>query len=158
MVLVAAVAAALYVVLPRLAGLDDTWRRLASGDALWRCAGVLFEIASYGAYVFTFHRLLARHGSRSGWPESCDISFAGVSRMSRAGSVARAKALNTEGIRGPRPSGRGGLSSARSNTVLPRRWARGWWGMSPCVTVKETSPMITRFPMLTVRPETVKTV
>jgi uncharacterized membrane protein YbhN (UPF0104 family) len=93
MVLVAAAAAALYVVLPRLAGLDDTWGRLASGDALWLCAGVLFEIASYGAYVFTFHRLFARPGSRIGWPESYDISLAGVAAsrllaMAGAGGIA----------------------------------------------------------------------
>ena len=49
---------------------DDTWGRLASGDAPWLCAGVLFEIVSYGAYVYTFHRLLARHGSRIGWRAS----------------------------------------------------------------------------------------
>jgi putative heme transporter len=77
-VLMAAAAGALYVGLPRLAGLDDTWERLSSGDPLWLCAAVLLEVAAYAAYVGTFHRLFADPGSRIGWRESYDISLAGV--------------------------------------------------------------------------------
>ena len=76
--LLAAVAAGLYVGLPRVAGLDETWGRLSSGDPLWLCAAALFEIASYGSYVVMFHRVFARPGSRIGWRESYDISLAGV--------------------------------------------------------------------------------
>lgn len=47
----AAVAALLYFGLPRLAGLDETWGRLSSGDPLWLCAAALLEVASYAAYV-----------------------------------------------------------------------------------------------------------
>ncbi|HEX6712756.1 MAG TPA: lysylphosphatidylglycerol synthase transmembrane domain-containing protein [Thermoleophilaceae bacterium] len=74
----AAVAALLYFGIPRLAGLDETWGRMSSGDPLWLCAAALLEVASYAAYVWTFHRLLARPGSRIGWRESYDISLAGV--------------------------------------------------------------------------------
>jgi uncharacterized protein (TIRG00374 family) len=74
----AAAAVGLYLGLPRLAGLDATWRRLSSGDPLWLCAAALLEVASYAAYVFTFHRLFARPGSPIGWRESYDISLAGV--------------------------------------------------------------------------------
>jgi uncharacterized membrane protein YbhN (UPF0104 family) len=76
--LIAAMAVLLYAGLPNVAGLDDTWRRLSSGDPLWLCAAALLEVASYAAYVFTFHRLLARPGSRIGWRESYDIALAGV--------------------------------------------------------------------------------
>jgi uncharacterized membrane protein YbhN (UPF0104 family) len=69
---------ALYVGLPRLAGLEDTWGRLSSGDPLWLCAAALLEVAAYAAYVFTFHRLFAEPGSRIGWRESYEISLAGV--------------------------------------------------------------------------------
>jgi uncharacterized membrane protein YbhN (UPF0104 family) len=69
---------ALYVGLPRLAGLEDTWGRLSSGDPLWLCASVLLEIAAYAGYIFTFHRLFGGPGSRIGRRESYDISLAGV--------------------------------------------------------------------------------
>ena len=74
----AVAAGALYFGLPRLAGLEDTWGRLSSGDPLWLCGAVLLEIAAYAAYVFTFHRFFAAPGSRIGWRESYDISLAGV--------------------------------------------------------------------------------
>ncbi len=77
-VLMAAAAAVLYLGLPRLAGLDDTWGRLSSGDPRWLAAAALLEVADYAAYVFTFHRLFADPGSRIGWRESYDISLAGV--------------------------------------------------------------------------------
>lgn len=77
-VLMAVAAGVLYFGLPRLAGLEDTWERLSSGDPLWLCAAALLEVAAYGAYVFTFHRLFAEPGSRIGWRESHDISLAGV--------------------------------------------------------------------------------
>ena len=77
-VLVAVAAGALYFGLPRLAGLEDTWGRLSSGDPLWLCAAALLEVAAYAAYVVTFHRLFAEPGSRIGWRESYDISLAGV--------------------------------------------------------------------------------
>ncbi len=76
--LVAAVVAALYIGLPRIAGLHDSWGRLSSGDPLWLGAAALFEVASYGAYVLTFHRLFAPRCTRIGWKESYDISLAGV--------------------------------------------------------------------------------
>ena len=76
--LVAAAAAALYLGLPRLAGLQETWGRLSTGDPLWLAAAALFEAGSYAAYVLTFHRLFAPRSARIGWQESYDISLAGV--------------------------------------------------------------------------------
>lgn len=72
------VAAILYIGLPRLAGLDETWGRLSSGDPFWLAIAVLFELASYGAYVVAFRRLFAQPGSPIGWRASYDISMAGV--------------------------------------------------------------------------------
>jgi hypothetical protein len=37
---------ALYIVLPNLAGLGDTWRRLDKGEPGWLTAGLILEIAS----------------------------------------------------------------------------------------------------------------
>jgi uncharacterized membrane protein YbhN (UPF0104 family) len=48
-VLMAVTAGVLYFGLPRLAGLEDTWGRLSSGDPLWLCAAALLEVAAYAA-------------------------------------------------------------------------------------------------------------
>lgn len=76
--LLCAGAALVYVGLPRLPGLEASWRRLSSGDPLWLCTAALLECASYTAYIATFHRLFARPGSRIGWSESAGITLAGV--------------------------------------------------------------------------------
>jgi uncharacterized membrane protein YbhN (UPF0104 family) len=102
-VVVAAVAG-VYVGLPQVAGLDDTWGRLSSGDPLWLGAGALFEVASYAAYVLTFHRLFAPRCRRIGWRESYDISLAGVAAtrllaLAGAGGIAlTAWALRRSGM------------------------------------------------------------
>ena len=77
-VLVAVAVGFLYVGLPQIAGVQDTWGRLSTGDPLWLGAAVLFEAASYAAYMLTFHRLFAPRCPRIGWQESYDISLAGV--------------------------------------------------------------------------------
>jgi putative heme transporter len=101
---VAAIAALLYVGLPKIAGLHDTWGRLSSGDPSWLIAAVLFEVASYAAYVLAFHRLFARPGSPIGWSESYDVSLAGVAAtrlfaLAGAGGIAlTAWALGRSGM------------------------------------------------------------
>jgi uncharacterized protein (TIRG00374 family) len=100
----AAAGAALYIGLPEFTGMKDSWGRLSSGHPLWLGAALLLEIASYGAYVFAFHGLFARAGSRIGWRESYDISLAGVAATrvfaaAGAGGIAlTAWALRRSGI------------------------------------------------------------
>ena len=43
----AAAIVALYVLLPRVAGLDATWGRLRDGDAAWISLAGLLEVGSY---------------------------------------------------------------------------------------------------------------
>lgn len=69
---------ALYVALPRIAGLDETWGLLRDGDPWWLAAAAAFEVCSYGGYVVAFRRILARDGARIGWRETYDITMAGV--------------------------------------------------------------------------------
>ncbi|HET8950134.1 MAG TPA: lysylphosphatidylglycerol synthase transmembrane domain-containing protein [Solirubrobacteraceae bacterium] len=103
-VLVAVVAIALYVGLPQIAGLDATWGRLAAGDPAWLAAAALFEVASYVAYVLTFHRIFSHRCARIGWRESYDISLAGVAAsrilaLAGAGGIAlSAWALRRSGM------------------------------------------------------------
>jgi uncharacterized membrane protein YbhN (UPF0104 family) len=77
---------------------------MSSGDPLWFGAAVLFEVGSYAAYVFTFHRLFAPRCSAIGWKESYDISLAGVAAsrllaLAGAGGIAlTAWALRRSGM------------------------------------------------------------
>ncbi|HET8953236.1 MAG TPA: YbhN family protein [Solirubrobacteraceae bacterium] len=102
--LTATAAVALYVGLPQIAGLHDTWGRLSSGDPVWLVAAALFEACSYAAYVLTFHRIFAYRCARIGWRESYDISLAGVAAsrllaLAGAGGIAlSAWALRRSGM------------------------------------------------------------
>lgn len=68
----------LYVVLPQIAGLDETWGRLAQGDPWWLAAAALLEVGSYGAYVVLFRGVFAHGEPPIGWRDSLDITLAGV--------------------------------------------------------------------------------
>ncbi|HSI81095.1 MAG TPA: lysylphosphatidylglycerol synthase transmembrane domain-containing protein [Solirubrobacterales bacterium] len=77
--LVAAVAiAALYVLVPAIAGLEDTWRRLSAGDSIWLLAALVFEILSYLSYVALFHAVFLTGPMTIGWRVSYRITMAGV--------------------------------------------------------------------------------
>lgn len=71
-------AVALYLLLPRLAGLDDTWGRVRDGDPLWLVAAVGLEVAEYACYIVLFRAVLARPPSWLGLRECGLISIAGV--------------------------------------------------------------------------------
>ena len=88
-VLFAGAAVALYLLLPRLAGLDDTWERVRNGDPLWLFAAAGLEFLSYAGYVVLFRRVLARPPSWLGLRESVLISIAGVAatRLLAAGGA-----------------------------------------------------------------------
>jgi uncharacterized membrane protein YbhN (UPF0104 family) len=85
----AAVAVALYVLLPRLAGLDETWRRLRDGDPWWLAAAFGFEVLSYASYVVLFRAVLARGNDRISMRASYQITMAGVAatRLFAAGGA-----------------------------------------------------------------------
>lgn len=78
LIVVATVGAALYIGLPQVAGLDETWGRLSKGDPWWLGAAVLFELASYAGYVAFFRGVFAGAEFRIGWRGSYDITMAGV--------------------------------------------------------------------------------
>jgi uncharacterized membrane protein YbhN (UPF0104 family) len=68
----------LYVGLPKLAGLEDTWGRISRGDPWWLAAAVLLEACSYGGYVVLFRGIFAREGSPLNWRACYEITMAGV--------------------------------------------------------------------------------
>ncbi len=77
-VAVAVAVAIMYVALPAIAGLDDTWRRLARGDPAWLVAAAALELASFASYMALFRVVFAPASPRIGWRESYLITMAGV--------------------------------------------------------------------------------
>ena len=90
-ILAAAVAGAaavlLYLVLPRLAGLDATWRRVNDGAPQWLVAAAVFELLSFAGYVALFDAVLG--GGRIRWRISVLTTLAGVAatRLLAAGGA-----------------------------------------------------------------------
>jgi uncharacterized protein (TIRG00374 family) len=72
-----AVAGFVYFVIPQIAGLGPTLRRLRSGDVWWLALGVLLETVSIGGEVALFRGVFRRPGNRVGWRVSYEITLAG---------------------------------------------------------------------------------
>jgi uncharacterized protein (TIRG00374 family) len=87
----AAAIAALYVLLPQLAGLNDTWHRIENGSPYWMFLALLFTIGMFGGYVAMFRGIFVRAegGARIGWKASYQITMAGLaaSRIFAAGGA-----------------------------------------------------------------------
>ncbi|MGZ4271306.1 MAG: lysylphosphatidylglycerol synthase transmembrane domain-containing protein [Solirubrobacteraceae bacterium] len=75
---VASAIAFLYFVLPKLAGLGDTWNRLGQGDPTWLVVALAFECLSFGGYVALFRTVFVRPGGPIDWKASYQITMAGL--------------------------------------------------------------------------------
>jgi uncharacterized protein (TIRG00374 family) len=97
--------AALYFLLPQIAGLDDTWNRISDGRPEWTIAALVLTFGMFGGYVAMFRGVFLRTGSRIGWRASYQITMAGLaaSRLFAAGGagglVLTAWALRRSGMR-----------------------------------------------------------
>jgi uncharacterized protein (TIRG00374 family) len=99
--------AALYYLLPQLAGLEDTWHRIEDGSPYWIFWALAFTLGMFGGYVMMFRGVFVRApgGERIGWRESYQITMAGLaaSRIFAAGGagglVLTAWALRRAGMR-----------------------------------------------------------
>jgi len=104
-VLVVAVVAFLYFGLPRLAGLDDTLKRVREGDPLWLFACLVFEVISFCGYVWLFRAVFVHGSTRIDWRASYEITMAGLAatRLFAAagagGAALTAWALRRSGMR-----------------------------------------------------------
>lgn len=98
----------LYVLVPRIAGFDETWRRLERGDRWWLLVAVGCELLSFTGYVALFRHVLGREARGIGWAASWRISLAGVTATrvlaaGGAGGIAlTAWALHRAGMSGRR--------------------------------------------------------
>jgi uncharacterized protein (TIRG00374 family) len=70
--------ALLYLVLPKLLGLKETWSRIQTGNEWWLGLGVVLEVASFFGYVALFRAVFVRGASRIQWRESYEITMAGL--------------------------------------------------------------------------------
>jgi uncharacterized protein (TIRG00374 family) len=82
--------AALYFLLPQLAGLEDTWHRIENGSPWWMFLALLFGVGMFAGYVAMFRGIFVRAGaSRIDWKASYQITLAGLaaSRIFAAGGA-----------------------------------------------------------------------
>jgi uncharacterized protein (TIRG00374 family) len=97
----------LYIVLPRLVGLRETWNRVRHGDPWWFGFAAGLEVLSFLSYIALFRAVFVRGMSRISWRVSYQITMAGVAATrllasAGAGGVAvTAWALRRSGM-GPR--------------------------------------------------------
>ena len=95
----------LYFVLPQIAGLDETWRRIEQGDPWWLAGALLFTILSFAGYVLLFQFVYVRAGSRIDLRASYQITMASLAatRLLAAGGAGgialTAWALGRSGMR-----------------------------------------------------------
>jgi uncharacterized protein (TIRG00374 family) len=86
----AAALAALYFLLPQLAGLKGTWQRIEGGAPHWIALALVLTTGMFGGYVAMFRGIFVRAGTvRIGWKESYQITMAGLaaSRLFAAGGA-----------------------------------------------------------------------
>jgi uncharacterized protein (TIRG00374 family) len=98
--------AALYFLLPQLAGLQDTWHRIENGSPYWIFVALLIGGGMFAGYVAMFRGIFLRAGAtRIDWKASYQITMAGLaaSRIFAAGGagglVLTAWALRRSGMR-----------------------------------------------------------
>ena len=72
---------ALYLLLPKLAGLNKTWGRLQRGDFVWLGAAAAVELLSIAGYVLLFRTVFGRGMRRLGWVASIEIPLAGIAAI-----------------------------------------------------------------------------
>jgi uncharacterized protein (TIRG00374 family) len=87
---------ALYLVLPELAGLEDSLRRIEEADPVWMAVALGFNLLSFAAYIALFRGILgggagvpARVRERLDWRTSYQITLAGLAatRLFSAGGA-----------------------------------------------------------------------
>ena len=86
----AAAVLGLYLLLPQLAGLQDTWNRIENGSPVWIGVAFVLTFGMFAGYVAMFRGIFASAGSeRIGWRESYLITMAGLaaSRIFAAGGA-----------------------------------------------------------------------
>jgi uncharacterized protein (TIRG00374 family) len=80
-VFVLAALGGLYFLLPKIAGLNQTWGKLRHGDPLWLALGAVFEFLSVAGYAVLFRTVFGREAPRVDWRASIQIPLAGIAAI-----------------------------------------------------------------------------
>ena len=97
----------LYFLVPKLAGLNQTWGRLKRGDPALLVFGAVLELLSIAGYAALFRTVFGRGEARIDWRASVEIPLAGIAAIrllaaAGAGGVAvTAWALRQAGMAPP---------------------------------------------------------
>jgi len=97
----------LYFLVPKLAGLSQTWGQLKRGDPASLVLGAVFEMLSITGYALLFRTVFGRGMARIDWRASVEIPLAGIAAIrllaaAGAGGVAvTAWALRHAGMSAP---------------------------------------------------------
>jgi uncharacterized protein (TIRG00374 family) len=75
------VLAGLYFLIPKLAGLNQTWGQLKHGDPVFLVAGGLLELLSVVGYAVLFRSVFGRGMPRINWRASIEIPLAGIAAI-----------------------------------------------------------------------------
>jgi uncharacterized protein (TIRG00374 family) len=85
LVLAAATAAVIivgmYLLIPKLVGLRQTWGQLSRGDPLWFAAAGALELLSIAGYAALFRTVFGRGVPRIDWRVSLEIPLAGIAAI-----------------------------------------------------------------------------
>jgi uncharacterized membrane protein YbhN (UPF0104 family) len=71
----------MYFLVPKLAGLNQTWGRLEHGDPAWLAVAAGFEVLSVAGYAVLFRTVFARGFPRLSWRASIEIPLAGIAAI-----------------------------------------------------------------------------
>lgn len=73
--------AALYFLLPKIAGFGQTWGRLRRGNTLWLLVAAVVECVSIAGYIVLFRTVFGRGMERLTWKVSVEIPLAGIAAV-----------------------------------------------------------------------------
>lgn len=81
--------AAIYVLLPKLIGLEDAIEKMGEGEWQWFAVAVGFNVLAFGSYVALFRGVIGENLVHLNWRESYQITMAGLaaSRVLSAGGA-----------------------------------------------------------------------
>ena len=81
--------AAIYVLLPKLIGLEDAIEKMGEGEWQWFAVAVGFNVLAFGSYVALFRGVIGENLVHLDWRESYQITMAGLaaSRVLSAGGA-----------------------------------------------------------------------
>jgi len=70
---------AVYVLAPRVLGLEGTVKVLGRAEPNWLAVALAFDLAAFGSYVLLFRTVISKGIERFGWRESYQVTMAGLS-------------------------------------------------------------------------------